>query len=52
MCREELLDAGESDDVNQVIAELSRRLFPAETPQSIEKIAEQLTAAIFGDRQA
>ena len=51
MCREELAEAGESGDVNEVIAELSRRLFPAETPQSVEKLAEQITAAIFGDRR-
>ncbi len=52
MCREELAEAGESGEVNDVIAELSRRLFPAETPQSVEKLAEQITAAMFGDRRA
>lgn len=50
VCREELAGAGESRDVNEVVAELSRRLYPMETPQSIEQLAEQITVAMFGNR--
>jgi hypothetical protein len=52
MCREELAQHGESEAVNAIVADLSQRLFPQESPRHIEQIAEQLTAAIFGDQRS
>jgi hypothetical protein len=48
MCREELVHHGEAESVNAVVAGLSRQLFPSQSPQDIEQLADRLTAAIFG----
>lgn len=50
MCRDDLAQNGESEEVNAIIAELSRMLFPGQPPQDLERAAERITAAIFGDR--
>jgi hypothetical protein len=47
MCREDLTKHDESERVNRLIAELSQRLFPLETPASIEEIAEKLVTNMF-----
>lgn len=52
MCRDDLAEHGESEAVNAIVADLSRRLFPEKSPRSIEEIAEQLTAAIFGRKSS
>jgi hypothetical protein len=50
VCRYELVLHGELDDVNAVVAEMSRLLHPGEPPQDVERLAERITAAIFGDQ--
>lgn len=50
MCKDDLTKHGELDAVNAVVAELSRVLHPGEAPQDVEKLAEQITAAMFGGR--
>jgi hypothetical protein len=48
ICRDDLAAHDENGSVNQVIAELSRCLFPDEKPQEIEQAAEQILRTIFG----
>ena len=52
MCRDDLKANGESKTVDDVIAELSKRLFPNEESQEIEETAEKLIRAIFGNKRA
>ena len=49
VCRQELALHGESDAVNEIIAQLSSRLFPHREPQMIEETAERLINTILGD---
>jgi hypothetical protein len=48
MCRDDLARCGETHAVDQIIADLSKRLFPQEPQADIEQIAEDITARLFG----
>ena len=48
MCRDDLARCGETHAIDQIIADLSKRLFPREPLADIEQIAEDITARVFG----
>ena len=47
MCRDELTQSGEAKRVDEVIAELSQELFPRESSETVDKLADRVIAALF-----
>ena len=52
MCRDDLAKHQETEALDHIIAALSDRLHPADSPQGLELRASQLIEAIFGKQDA